>query len=97
MEIELSNSEIFYFASLIHLKFVHIHPFMDGNGRAARILEKWFLSEKLNPEMWKLTSEKYYKDNQIEYYRNINLGVNYYELNYDKCLPFLLMLINSLK
>ncbi len=41
----LSLDEVFYFASLIHLRFVHIHPFADGNGRAARILEKWFLVE----------------------------------------------------
>ena len=43
----LTTQEVFYFASLIHLRFVHIHPFRDGNGRAARLLEKWFISEKL--------------------------------------------------
>ncbi|MBN1999624.1 Fic family protein [candidate division KSB1 bacterium] len=92
-----SLEEVFYFASLIHLIFAHIHPFMDGNGRAARILEKWFLVEKLGSKFWKIPSEKYYKDNQEQYYQNINLGVNYYELNYDNCLSFLLMLPNSLK
>ena len=89
-------TEVFYFASLIHLITAHIHPFMDGNGRAARLLEKWFLTEKLGGQFWKIPSEKYYKDNQAQYYTNINLGVNYYELNYDKCVPFLLMLPNSL-
>ena len=39
---ELTNSEVFYFASMIHLVFVKIHPFADGNGRSARLLEKWF-------------------------------------------------------
>ena len=34
--------EAFYYASLIHLVFVKIHPFLDGNGRTARLLEKWF-------------------------------------------------------
>ncbi|NQU53197.1 MAG: Fic family protein [Bacteroidetes bacterium] len=33
---KLSKSEVFYFASLIPLKFAHIHPFRDGNGIAAR-------------------------------------------------------------
>lgn len=94
---DLTNSEAFYFASLIHLKFVHIHPFRDGNGRAARLLEKWFLAEKAGRDLWKLSSEKYFKEHQIDYYSNINLGVNYYELNYDKCIPFLIMLPNSLK
>jgi Fic family protein len=89
---DLSKSETFYYASLIHLKFVHIHPFRDGNGRAARLLEKWFLTEKISKDLWKLLLEKYYKEHQTEYYGNINLGVNYYELNYDNCMPFLTML-----
>ena len=89
---ELSLEETFYFASIIHLVFAHIHPFMDGNGRAARLLEKWFLTEILGDCYWKIPSEKYYKDNQARYYDNLHLGVNYYELNYEDCLPFLLML-----
>jgi Fic family protein len=34
----LSHAEVFYFASFIHLVFVNIHPFEDGNGRADRLL-----------------------------------------------------------
>lgn len=94
---EFSLEEIFYFASITHLIFVHIHPFRDGNGRAARLLEKWFLTENLGDQYWKIPSEKYYKDNQEKYYANINLGVNYYELNYANCIPFLLMLPNCFK
>ena len=91
----LSLNETFYYASFIHLNLAHIHPFMDGNGRIARLLEKWFLCEKLGSKLWKLQSEKYYKIHQSEYYKNLNLGVNYYELKYSKCIPFLLMLTNS--
>ena len=94
---KLNEIEVFYFASLIHLKFAHIHPFRDGNGRAARLIEKWFISEKLGRDYWKIPSEEYYKVNQVRYYETINLGVNYYELNYDKCLGFLEMLPNCLK
>ena len=43
----LETLEIFYFASLIHLKLAHLHPFSDGNGRIARLCEKWFLSNFL--------------------------------------------------
>jgi len=93
----LSEKEVFYFASLIHLKFVHIHPFRDGNGRAARLIEKWFITEKLGRDFWKISSEEYYKVNQARYYETINLGVNYYELNYDNSLDFLEMLPNCLK
>ena len=89
--------EVFYFASLVHLRFVHIHPFSDGNGRAARILEKWFIVQKLGERFWGLLSEKNYKTYQKEYYENINLGVNFYVLDYSKSLPFLRMLLGSVK
>ena len=39
---KLDDFEIFYYAAYIHLVFVKIHPFQDGNGRAARLIEKWF-------------------------------------------------------
>jgi Fic family protein len=94
---KLTEEESFYFASFIHLRFVHIHPFRDGNGRAARLLEKWFLAKTLGDNFWKISSEKYYKEHQADYYKNINLGVNFYELDYSKCLPFLIMLPNCLK
>lgn len=94
---KLNETEVFYFASLMHLRFAHIHPFRDGNGRAARLLEKWFISEKLGVNFWKIPSEEYYKKMQTHYYNTINLGVNFYELNYDKCLAFLEMLPNCLK
>ena len=93
----LNEKEVFYFASLLHLRFVHIHPFRDGNGRAARLLEKWFITEKLGRDFWKIPSEEYYKANQAKYYEAINLGVNFYELNYDKCIGFIEMLPNCLK
>lgn len=93
----MSLQEVFYFASLIHLRFVHIHPFSDGNGRAARILEKWFLVSKLGERFWGLLSEKNYKSRQIEYYDSINLGVNFYVLDYSKSFPFLRMLPGALE
>ncbi len=96
-EDNLTIPEVFYFASLIHLVFVHIHPFRDGNGRAARLLEKWFIAEKLGKRFWKIPSEEYYKTHQEEYYKTMDLGVNYYELNYDNCLGFLSMLPKCLK
>ncbi|MCI5218145.1 MAG: Fic family protein [Candidatus Electrothrix sp. LOE2] len=88
----LTTEEIFYFAALLHLRFAHIHPFRDGNGRAARLLEKWFLAEKLGQQFWKIPSEHYYKEHQPEYYATIHLGINFYELDYDKCIDFLTML-----
>ena len=97
ISLKLNEIEVFYYASLIHLRLAHIHPFRDGNGRAARLMEKWFVAEKLGRDFWKMPSEEFYKKNQAKYYETINLGVNFYELNYDKCVRFLEMLPNSLK
>ena len=88
----LTPEEVFYFAALLHLRFAHIHPFRDGNGRAARLLEKWFIAEKLGQQFWKIPSEQYYKEHQPQYYAAIHLGINFYELDYGKCLNFLVML-----
>lgn len=97
LEEELSVEEIFYYAGFIHLAFVNIHPFCDGNGRIARLLEKWFLVEKLGDSAWYIKSEKYYYKNVNEYYHNLaRLGLFYETLDYEKSIPFLLMLPQSL-
>lgn len=94
---ELSLQEVFYYASLLHLVFVKIHPFDDGNGRASRLIEKWFLAEKLGGQAWFLQSEKNYYLNHQTYYKNIRLlGLEYEKLDYSKALPFLMMLPQSL-
>ncbi len=93
----LSVEKSFYYASAIHLRFAQIHPFADGNGRAARLLEKWFLAAHVGDVVWKIPAEEYYWNNRPTYYQNINLGVNYYELDYNKCLPFLLMLPKAME
>ena len=99
----LSFNEVLFFASMIHLVFVKIHPFEDGNGRTGRLLEKWFLSEKLQEspvlreKAWFVQSEKYYYNHHQIYYNNIRmLGLEYDSLNYKNALSFLLMLPSAL-
>jgi Fic family protein len=90
---ELSLQEVFFFASLLHVVFVKIHPSDDGNGRAARLLEKWFLAEKLGEKAWLIPSERYYYKQHAGYYDNIRLlGLEYETLDYGQALPFLMML-----
>lgn len=35
---DLNEIEVFYIATLIHLRFAHEHPFRDGNSRAAILI-----------------------------------------------------------
>jgi Fic family protein len=94
---QMNTDEVFFFAAMIHLVFVKVHPFNDGNGRTARLLEKWFIAEKLGDKAWFIQSEKnYYQQHQL-YYNNLRaLGLEYQDLNYAKALPFLLMLPGAL-
>jgi Fic family protein len=95
---KMSTEEVFYYGAFIHLVFVKIHPWNDGNGRTARLLEKWFIAQKLGAKVWFLQSEKNYYNHHQLYYTNLRaLGIEYIELDYNQAIPFLLMLPNALK
>ena len=92
IKVELNPFQVLYYASLVHLVFVKIHPFQDGNGRTARLLEKWFLLENIGQKASSIQLEKNYFKRIKDYYSNIRkLGLKYEDLNYHNSLDFLLM------
>lgn len=98
LKAELTLKETFFYASLLHLIFLNIHPLNDGNGRTARLLEKWFLASKFGDSLWQIPSEKHYYKNKNDYYLNLQrVGFEYDTMNYSKALPFVNMLVESLK
>lgn len=97
LKTELNIEEVFYYAAFIHLVFVKIHPWNDGNGRNARLIEKWFIAQKIGDKAWFLQNEKMYYNHHSTYYKNIRLlGIEYPDLDYKKAMPFLLMLPSCL-
>jgi len=59
-------------ASLIHVQFETIHPFLDGNGRLGRLLITLFLCEKKVLHKPLLYLSLYLKRNQDLYYQLLN-------------------------
>jgi len=95
---KMTTTEAIFWSSWLHLEIALIHPFLDGNGRVARLLEKWFMSLKLgdNPA-WFLQTEHYYFKNRQVYYNNLRKAENYWEVDFERFEDFIGMLFNFLK
>lgn len=67
-------------AGIFHKQFVIIHPFMDGNGRTARLATK-ILLRNLGLNTFNLFSfENYYNRNVTVYFQKVGIIGNYYDV-----------------
>ena len=67
-------------AGIFHKQFVIIHPFIDGNGRTARLATKVLLAN-MGLDTFNLFSfENYYNNNVSKYFERVGLVGNYYDI-----------------
>jgi Fic family protein len=67
-------------AGIFHKQFILIHPFMDGNGRTARLVTKMLLA-KMGLNTFNLFSfENYYNQDVSRYFEFVGELGDYYEL-----------------
>jgi Fic family protein len=67
-------------AGIVHKQFVIIHPFLDGNGRTARLATKILLAHMGLNTFNLFSFENYYNKNVTRYFRNVGVLGNYYDL-----------------
>ncbi|MEX2618187.1 MAG: Fic family protein [Alphaproteobacteria bacterium] len=70
-------------AGLFHRQFVIVHPFMDGNGRTARLLTTAILGLGGLDIFEIFAFENYYNRNVSRYFQTVGLQGDYYELAKD--------------
>jgi Fic family protein len=56
-------------AGIAHYEFVRIHPFVDGNGRTARILATWILYKRGFDTKQFFCLDDYYNSDRLAYYK----------------------------
>lgn len=80
LEEEYKNIDPLILAGIFHKQFVIIHPFMDGNGRTARLVTKYLLA-RMGLDTFRLFSfENYYNQNVTKYFTSVGVYGDYYDI-----------------
>ncbi len=76
---EYHTTDPLILAGIFHKQFVVIHPFMDGNGRTARLVTKYLLA-RMGLDTFQLFSfENYYNQNVTKYFSSVGVLGDYYD------------------
>ena len=80
LEKEYNNTDPLILAGIFHKQFVVIHPFVDGNGRTARLVTKYLLA-RMGLDTFRLFSfENYYNQNVTKYFSSFGVMGDYYDI-----------------
>jgi Fic family protein len=80
LEKEYDTTDSLILAGVFHKQFVVIHPFMDGNGRTARLVTKYLLA-RMGLDTFRLFSfENYYNENVTRYFSSVGVLGDYYDV-----------------
>lgn len=74
------NIDPLIIAGIFHKQFVIIHPFMDGNGRTARLVNKALLADMGLDTFSLFSFENYYNHNVSNYFKQVGAFGNYYDI-----------------
>mgnify|MGYP001139751977 CR=1 FL=1 len=74
-------------AGVAHYEFVRIHPFVDGNGRTARVLATWILYKRGFDTKQFFTLDDYYDSDRPAYYKALQ-SVNQATLDMTKWVEY---------
>jgi Fic family protein len=81
LEKEYNTIDPLILAGIFHKQFVVIHPFMDGNGRTARLVTKYLLA-RMGIDTFQLFSfENYYNQNVTKYFSSVGVFGDFYSIN----------------
>lgn len=60
-------------STIIHFYISYIHPYFDGNGRMARLVQMWYLIQSGYPGVFQVSLSKLIEENRKAYYKAFDM------------------------